>query len=74
MYIRASSRHAISRSIFSTTFLVAFTLALANTLVPCPAEKGVNNDSVKATTETRQILEKEQELKRKHAEQSKGKD
>lgn len=65
MYIRASSRHTISRSIFSTTFLVAFTLALANTLMPCPAEKGVNNDAAKATTETREILEKEQELRRK---------
>jgi hypothetical protein len=34
----------ISRSLFSSTFLVAFALVAANSLVPCPVDHGVANE------------------------------
>lgn len=63
MYIRAASRNLISKSIFSTTFMVAFTLAVANSLVPCPAEGSVNNESTEAAKQTREKLAREQQMK-----------
>lgn len=39
------SNAAISRSIFGSTFLVSFSLVLANSLVPCPADRQFANDS-----------------------------
>ncbi|VEU24407.1 DEKNAAC105591 [Brettanomyces naardenensis] len=68
MYIRAASRQTISKSIFSTTFMVAFTLAIANSLVPCPADRNVSNDSSRASKETRERLQREQQLKRSRQE------
>lgn len=43
--IKATSRNTVSRSIFSSTFLVAFSLVLANSLVPCPVDHQVANES-----------------------------
>ena len=42
---KASQRAYISRSIFSTTFLVATAMVTANTLFPCPIDHTLANDS-----------------------------
>ncbi|ODQ47398.1 hypothetical protein PICMEDRAFT_67045 [Pichia membranifaciens NRRL Y-2026] len=57
--IKASSRAAISRSIFSTTFLVAFSLVVANSIVPCPVDRGVANDSKMSPAQMQELMEKE---------------
>lgn len=56
--IKASSRAAISRSIFSSTFLVAFSLVLANSIVPCPVDRSVANDSKMSPTQMQELMEK----------------
>jgi cytochrome c oxidase assembly factor 2 len=56
--IRATARTTISRSIFSTTFLVAFSLVLANSLVPCPVDRNVANDSQITKKQREEIIEK----------------
>lgn len=61
--IKASNRAAISRSIFSTTFLVAFSLVLANSLVPCPVDRNVANDSKMTPNKMHELMEKENKLK-----------
>lgn len=43
--------------------MVAFTLAVANSLVPCPAEGSVNNESTEAAKQTREKLAREQQMK-----------
>ncbi|GMG33765.1 unnamed protein product [Ambrosiozyma monospora] len=45
MYIRAANRVRISRSIFSTTFFIAFSLVSVNSLVPCPVDSSMANES-----------------------------
>lgn len=61
--IKASNRAAISRSIFSTTFLVAFSLVLANSLVPCPVDRNVANDSEMTPAKMQELMEKENKSK-----------
>ncbi|GMM28001.1 hypothetical protein DAMA08_007170 [Martiniozyma asiatica (nom. inval.)] len=58
MYIRAAQRTKISNSIFSTTFLLAFSIVLANSIMPCPVDRSVSNDD-KISTELREELIKE---------------
>ncbi|ODV87123.1 hypothetical protein CANARDRAFT_26549 [[Candida] arabinofermentans NRRL YB-2248] len=55
MYIKAASRTRISKSIFSTTFFVAFSLVLANSIVPCPVDRP-NNDSQISNELRKEIL------------------
>lgn len=57
--IRASSRNAVSRSIFSTTFVVAFSLVVANSVVPCPVDRSVANESNNAAKDAREKLQLE---------------
>ncbi|KAG0688663.1 hypothetical protein C6P40_000701 [Pichia californica] len=57
--IKASNRAVISRSIFSTTFLVAFSLVLANSLVPCPVDRGVANDSKITPAQMQELMKKD---------------
>ncbi|CDK28557.1 unnamed protein product [Kuraishia capsulata CBS 1993] len=45
MYVRAATRKQFTNSIFSTTFVVAFGLVLSNSLLPCPVDHSMNNDS-----------------------------
>lgn len=44
MYIRAAQRKNISKSIFSSTFLVASAIVVTNALFPCPVDHPMANE------------------------------
>ncbi|OWB55054.1 hypothetical protein B5S28_g918 [[Candida] boidinii] len=55
MFIRAVDRTRISKSIFSTTFLIAFSVVIVNSIT-CPVDSAVNSDTPAEMAKARQEL------------------